>query len=312
MHDFLVYIFRKSGKLFRKKEKGMKYEVVDIKIAHSVQATLTIYAHEDYPEVYGERKRPMIVICPGGGYEHVSPREGEAIALQFMTTGAHAAVLRYDVSGQGAEFPQHLLELAASVAYVRKHAAEYCIDPDKILVAGFSAGGHLAASLGCFWKEKWLEELMQAETGATMKDYQPNGEILAYPVITSGEFAHRGSFVKIMGSEAEQGYAPLGLSATELEEKLSLEKQVTSDFPQTFMWHTFEDGAVPLENSLFFAEALRKAGVNFEYHVFPHGGHGYALATKETAMKEGKEINTQCAQWIDLFKSWMKYNVYDI
>lgn len=290
----------------------MKYEVIDMKIAHSVQATLTIYAHEDYPEVYGERKRPMIVICPGGGYEHVSPREGEAIALQFMTTGSHAAVLRYDVSGQGAEFPQHLLELAASVAYVRKHAAEYCIDPDKILVAGFSAGGHLAASLGCFWKEKWLEELMQAETGATMKDYQPNGEILAYPVITSGEFAHRGSFVKIMGSEAEQGYAPLGLSATELEEKLSLEKQVTSYFPQTFMWHTFEDGAVPLENSLFFAEALRKAGVNFEYHVFPHGGHGYALATKETAMKEGKEINAQCAQWIDLFKSWMKYNVYDI
>jgi len=288
----------------------MKYEVIDMKIAHSVQATLTIYAHEDYPEVYGERNRPMIVICPGGGYEHVSPREGEAIALQFMTTGAHAAVLRYDVSGQGAEFPQHLLELSASVAYVRKHAAEYCIDPDKILLAGFSAGGHLAASLGCFWKEKWLEELMQAETGATMKDYQPNGEILAYPVITSGEFAHRGSFVKIMGSEAEQGYA--GLSATELEEKLSLENQVTSDFPQTFMWHTFEDGAVPLENSLFFAEALRKAGVNFEYHVFPHGGHGYALATKETAMKEGKEINDQCAQWIDLFKSWMKYNVYDI
>ena len=290
----------------------MKYEVIDMKIAHSVQATLTIYAHEDYPEVYGERNRPMIVICPGGGYEHVSPREGEAIALQFMTTGAHAAVLRYDVSGQGAEFPQHLLELSASVAYVRKHAAEYCIDPDKILLAGFSAGGHLAASLGCFWKEKWLEELMQAETGATMKDYQPNGEILAYPVITSGEFAHRGSFVKIMGSEAEQGYAPLGLSAIELEEKLSLENQVTSDFPQTFMWHTFEDGAVPLENSLFFAEALRKAGVNFEYHVFPHGGHGYALATKETAMKEGKEINAQCAQRIDLFKSWMKYNVYDI
>ena len=307
MFFVIIWIYIK-----KEEDKGMKYEVIDMKIAHSVQATLTIYAHEDYPEVYGERKRPMIVICPGGGYEHVSPREGEAIALQFMTTGAHAAVLRYDVSGQGAEFPQHLLELAASVAYVRKHAAEYCIDPDKILVAGFSAGGHLAASLGCFWKEKWLEELMQAEIGATMKDYQPNGEILAYPVITSGEFAHRGSFVKIMGSEAEQGYAPLGLTAKELEEKLSLENQVTSDFPQTFMWHTFEDGAVPLENSLFFAEALRKAGVNFEYHVFPHGGHGYALATKETAMKEGKEINAQCAQWIDLFKSWMKYNVYDI
>ncbi len=154
--------------------------------------------------MYGERKRPMIVICPGGGYEHVSPREGEAIALQFMTTGAHAAVLRYDVSGQGAEFPQHLLELAASVAYVRKHAAEYCIDPDKILVAGFSAGGHLAASLGCFWKEKWLEELMQAEIGATMKDYQPNGEILAYRLLPPASL-HTEALCKNYGQRSRTG-----------------------------------------------------------------------------------------------------------
>lgn len=290
----------------------MKYQVIDIKIAHSVQATLTIYAHEDYPETYGERLRPMVVICPGGGYEHVSPREGEPIALQVMTTGAHAAVLHYDVAGQGAEFPQHLLELAASVSYVRAHAKELCVDADKILVAGFSAGAHLAASLGCFWNEDWLEALMQKELGVSRSAYQPNGEILAYPVITAGEFAHRGSFVKIMGKEAQTGCAPLGLSGSELEAKLSLENQVTSDFPMTFMWHTFEDGAVPLENSLLFAQALRRADVNFEYHVFPHGGHGYALATKETAMKEGKEINAQCAQWIPLFKSWMKYNVYDM
>lgn len=284
----------------------MKYEVIDIKIAQSAQATLTIYAHENYPDVYGERKRPVVVICPGGAYEYVSPREGEPVALQCMTTGAHAAVLCYDNYKQGAEFPQHLLELAAAVAYLRHNADKYHIDRNRILVAGFSAGAHLAASLGCFWQESWLEQLMKQELGATREDYQPNGMMLAYPVITSGEYAHRASIVNLMGSKAQSGYELMGVSGKELEEKLSLENQVTDAFPPTFMWHTFEDGAVPLENSLLFASALRRAGVNLEYHVFPHGGHGYSLATKETQSLSGDEVNEQCAQWVGLFKNWVK------
>ena len=83
---------------------------------------------------------------------------------------------------------------------------------------------------------------------------------------------------------------------------------MTDKVPPVFMWHTFEDGAVPLENSLMFAAALRKAGVNFEYHVFPHGGHGCSLATAETSMPNGTEIEPQCAQWIELCKNWIKYN----
>ncbi len=132
--------------------------------------------------------------------------------------------------------------------------------------------------------------------------YQPNGMILAYPVITSGAFAHRGSFENLMGEQAD----------AELERELSLENQVTDKVPPVFMWHTIEDGSVPLENSLLFAAALRKAGVNFEYHVFPHGGHGYALATRETAMKGGVEIEPQCEQWMDLCKNWLKYNFVKI
>lgn len=286
----------------------MRYEVIDIKIAQSVQANLTLYIQDQYPEVYGNRKRPMIVICPGGGYEHVSPREGEAIAMQFLTAGCHAAVLRYDIAGHGVVFPQHLLELAASVSYIREHAEELTVVSDQIIVGGFSAGGHLAACLGCFWHEEWLETLMKKELGVTKESYRPNGMILAYPVITAGEFAHRGSFEKAMGKKLTEGCECTGLSGSELEAKLSLENQVTANMPPVFMWHTFEDGAVPLENSLFFASALRAAGVKFEYHVFPNGGHGYGLGTRETACEpDRKEIDPQIPQWIELCKNWIKY-----
>ena len=118
-------------------------------------------------------------------------------------------------------YPQELKELAWSVAYLRAHADQYAIDKDKILVAGFSAGAHLAASLGCFWDKDWLEQELQM----TKTCYQPNGLILAYPVITSGEFAHRGSFVNLMGDKAEAA----------LEQALSLETQVTDKVPPVFM-----------------------------------------------------------------------------
>ena len=288
----------------------MRYEVMDIKIANSVQANLTLYIQDQYPEVYGDRKRPMVLICPGGGYGHVSPREGEAVAMHFLTAGCHAAVLRYDIADHGVEFPQHLLELGATVSYIRENAKELTVVSDQILVAGFSAGGHLAASLGCFWHEEWLEKLMKKELGVSKESYQPNGLILAYPVITSGEFAHRGSFENLMGSKAQAGCEYTGLTGKELEAKLSLENQVTKNVPPVFMWHTFEDGAVPLENSLFFASALRKAGVKFEYHVFPNGGHGYSLGTEETAMQPAmKEMDPQIPQWMDLCKKWIQYNV---
>lgn len=276
----------------------MKYEKISITVSGTVQAALALYIQENYPDTYGERRRPLVLICPGGGYEHVSVREGEPVAFHFLTAGCHAAVLWYDISKQGVTYPQALKELAWSVAYIREHADQYAIDPDKILVAGFSAGAHLAASLGCFWDKEWLEQEMQMMRA----NYQPNGMILAYPVITSGTFAHRGSFEKLLGEKANDA----------LVEELSLEKQVTDKVPPVFMWHTIEDETVPLENSLMFAAALRKAGVHFEYHIFPHGGHGYALATKETAMKTGAEIDPQCEQWIDLCKNWLKYNFVDL
>lgn len=281
----------------------MRFETWKLDIPGAVQAKLNIYLQDSYPGTLVMENRPMVLVCPGGGYGHVSPREADPIALEFLAAGCQAAVLWYDICEQGVEFPQHLAEVAASVAYLREHAEEFHIIPDQILVAGFSAGGHLVASLGCFWHEEWLEKYMNM----SKESYQPNGLILAYPVITAGEFAHRGSFENVMGSKAAKGDEVTGLSGTELEAKLSLENQVTDKVPPVFMWHTFEDGSVPLENSLMFAMALRKAGVSLEYHVFPRGGHGYGLANMLTAMPSLKEIDKQCEQWMSLCKNWIKY-----
>lgn len=273
----------------------MKIEDIKVGAAGTVGARLTLYIQEKYPKVYGERKRPMVLIIPGGGYEHVSIREGEPVALNFLTAGCNSAVLWYDVVGDGVEYPQALKELAWSVAYIREHAGEYDIDADKIIIAGFSAGAHLAACLGCFWDNEWLE----AQTEMTKDKYRPNGLILAYPVITSGEFAHKDSFKNLMGGKASE----------KLSEHLSLEKQANDKIPPVFMWHTFEDKSVSLENSILFAQALRRAGVSLEYHVFPHGGHGYSLATNETSTKGKCETDPQCEQWMGLCKNWIKYNI---
>jgi len=140
------------------------------------------------------------------------------------------------------------------------------------------------------------------------ENYQPNGLILSYPVITSGEFAHRGSFINALGSKMQNGDVSMNLTGAQTEEFLGLEHQVTDKVPPVFMWHTFEDETVPLENSLLFAQALRKAGVSLEYHIFPKGGHGYSLANMLTATPELREIEPQCEQWMELCKNWIKYN----
>ena len=265
-----------------------KYEVIDMKIAHSVQATLTIYAHEDYQEVYGERKRPMIVICPGGAYGMTSDREAEAIAVRFMGMGYHAVVLRYSVAP--ARYPVALRQLAKTVALLRKNSEKWHIEKDKIIVSGFSAGGHLAASLGVFWNTEELAKITEMDN----QMIRPDGMILNYPVITSGEFGHEESFRNLLGDRYE-----------ELKDQMSLEFQVTEDTPKTFIWHTFEDQTVLLDNTLLFVQALYKKGIPVEYHVFPQGPHGLGLANELTANENGRGIVRACEPWSELAGKWL-------
>ena len=188
----------------------MKYNIIPVQTPKATDARLYTYILDNFEEIDSNRTRPLVLICPGGGYEFTSDREAEAVAVQYIARGFHACVLRYSVAP--AEFPQSLCELAWSVAYLREHAKEYGIKPDKIIVSGFSAGGHLAASLGVFWDKDWLAK----ETGLTAEQMRPNGLLLSYPVITSGTYAHHGSIENLMGTKKSK----------ELEELLSLEHQV--------------------------------------------------------------------------------------
>lgn len=275
----------------------MLHETFEIKIDYkklgiehdSVMPTCTTYILDTYSEYQAVRKRPLIVVCPGGGYGHHSPREGEAIAIKMNNLGFNVVVVRYSLAPN--EYPCALYELATVVAMARERADEWNINPDKIIVAGFSAGGHLAASLGTMWNEGFITDAL----GLAPEQIKPNGMLLSYPVITSGEFAHRGSFEKLLGSQYDK-----------LVDKVSLENCVNKDTPQAFIWHTFEDGSVPVENSMLFAKALREAEIHFELHIFPYGSHGLGLATEETNTKEGNKLQPECAVWPDLFATWLK------
>lgn len=247
--------------------------------------TLETYIPYDPMEL--NRKRPAILICPGGGYKKCSLRESEPIALMFNSLGFSTFVLNY--STYPSEYPEGLKDASRAMCLIRENADRWNIDNEKIAICGFSAGGHLAASLCTFYDSDVL--------GDCKGKNKPNALILSYPVITSGEFAHKGSFEHLLGGR------------TELLEQMSLEKQVREDMPPVFLWHTYTDGSVPVENSFFYAMALKEKNIPLEMHIFPNGGHGLSIATKEVA-KEETGILPNVAVWTDLVATWLK-NIFD-
>ncbi len=225
------------------------------------------------------RVRPMIVICPGGGYEHVSLREGRPVSDRFNELGFNTAVLTYSV-GPEAVFPTALIQLAYSVAFIRKNAEALSTDPDKICTMGFSAGGHLTACLGCFWPEYGYKA-------------QVNAQILCYPVITSGKYAHKASFENLCrGNE-------------DFVRQLSLEKMVRSCVPPTFIWHTKTDESVPVENSILFEKALTKENIVHEMKLFETGVHGLSLANEKVLNDKITEPNREVMVWPELAASFL-------
>jgi acetyl esterase/lipase len=244
------------------------------------------YILDEQAEAAGRAPRPAVIVCPGSGYVQCAPREAEAVAIQFAAAGFHSFVLWYTVSeNRGTPlWPEPVMDAAWAVSYVRGGAEGLKARRDGVYLLGFSAGGHVAAALSVHWDS--------AAVRGAYPDARPGATILCYPVVTSGEYAHKGSIDCLAGQDAR------------LRELASLERYVNGRTPPAFIWHTFGDQAVPVQNSLLYADALAKCGVPFELHVFQDGLHGLSLAKPETG-EELTQNNRHVGSWFSLCREWI-------
>lgn len=239
--------------------------------------TLDLYPLD--PALVAGKPRGAVLVLPGGGYGGRAAHEGINIAQRFNAAGLHAFVCQYRVSPN--RHPAPLLDAARALRLIRHHAAAWGVDPAHIAVCGFSAGGHLCGSLGTHYDEA-VQPVPDAIDALSAR---PDALILSYPVLSSGPFAHRGSFNNLLGANPDPA----------MLDYMSLENQVNAQTPPSFLWSTADDGAVPVENSLLFAMALRKHRVPLELHVYPTGSHGLGLAPQFPAI----------ATWMDLCVTWL-------
>ena len=263
----------------------MKFDLLEKNTEHGFMPTLTAYLLDGNPQE--PEIRPAVLVIPGGGYGLVSYREGERIALFYNAAGFHAFILDYCVDPH--RHPLPIMNAAKSIEIIRENAKEWNIDPDKIAVCGFSAGGHLAASISTMWND---EEVFGNDEDKNLL-HRPNVTVLSYPVITCGEYAHKWSFRRLSGCDEEN----------ETWRKLSLENRVDENTPPAFLWHTFEDLSVPVENSLLYATALRKNGIPFELHIYPNGEHGMSRVSDEKYWSLPKF--TRKYPWMELSVEWL-------
>lgn len=267
----------------------MLCERISIKVEGSAPETaLYTYMLEESKEFGRNRLRPLVLLCPGGGYCMTSDREAEPLALKFLAEGYNTAVIRYSVAP--AVYPTALLELAAAVRIIKQNAEKWGVDINNIIIQGCSAGGHLAAD----YAVSWSDELISSYFKEDKEVFRPAGLMLCYPVITSGKYAHESSFKCLLGDRYD-----------EMHEELSLENKVNKDVPPTFLWHTQPDATVPIENSVMFLSALVKHKIPTEFHMYPVGGHGLGLANEITVDNNGYGIQHECEGWIQLACTWL-------
>ena len=257
----------------------MNYQVLkqEIQVAESLEyARLTTYLLDITPK-FAVQERPLVLVCPGGGYHFTSEREAEIVAMQFNAMGYHSAVLDYSCAP--AQFPTALLELSKSVAYLRAHAKEWCIDPDKIAVLGFSAGGHLASVIS---------------THADF-DVRPDFSILFYPVISMDEkVSHKWSCRNFLGVEGQKDPALVKDFSTQN----AVRRHLT---PPALIIMASDDRLVPpVTNGVAYYSAMRNVGNECAMYIYPTGDHGFGFGTW---FKYHDQMLTDIGNWLNARKT---------
>lgn len=242
-----------------------------------------IYYFKAFPDSVN---RSAILICPGGGYTHLADQhEGNDVAAFFNQFGFDAFVLHYRLNNsdqRGHRYPAQYNDVTTAMRLIKSRAAEWKLDPERIGVLGFSAGGHLASTLGTMIKPSDPKSSSVLEKFGT----RPAFMVLIYPVISlSTKYAHRGSAEMLLGRNPE----------FRLLDSLSTNNRVTAQTPPTFLVYSNDDMVVPPENGVLFYEALRKEGVAASLHIYDHGGHGYGMAPKDPVLRTWPSL---CIQWL--------------
>lgn len=227
--------------------------------SHGFQPSIHAYIHDE------DIKRPGLVILPGGAYCKLSPNEAFPVVKRFYDLGWQCFVLTYTVNALDEKplFKQPLADISRGFRFLRKNADLFNIEDHKLVICGFSAGGHAAGTLTVHYLE-------DEDNNSEFKYYsnKPDAAILSYPVITSGKYAHKNSIANLIGKDADQ----------ELLDWASLEKNVSRQTPPVFLWHTLVDETVPVENSFLMAKALKEKNVLFSFMMFSTGKHGISTA----------------------------------
>ncbi len=278
--------------------------------------TLTACLQEE-PSPFAGRKRPAVVVCPGGGYTFCSSREAEPVAFRFAAMGYHVFVLRYSVYADDENMPMGsavvpkpervhpapLVDLGSAFLTIRAHADEWGVDADRIAVCGFSAGAHNCAMYSVYWNAPLLTERLHAPA----EQLRPAAAILGYAV-TDQILMRDSVFKDPFEKELHAGFNVAFFGTAKPSEEQLLEaspaRHVGAHTPPTFLWATSADSLVPVENSTRMASALAKAGVPFEIHVFEDVMHGLSLADQSTA-DSLMGVNENAAKWIPLCEKWL-------
>lgn len=251
-------------------------------------ATLDCYLSE-----LKEPVRDAMIVLPGGGYTNIcGDREGEPIALSFLARGFNTFVLNYTVAPIKDPY-MPMMDVSFAIAYVREHAQELGINKDRIFLTGFSAGAHLAATVGSLWSDKTLSEKTSLPCGLN----RPTGVVLCYSVISSELQNEERVFAALLGEHKDDKV---------WRDKFSAEKAVNKDTVPAFMVHTMTDEVVPVENAFVFANAMAKNDILCELHVYPKGPHGMALANTDTNLGREDLTDEAYARWVDDACSFFK------